>query len=420
MLLLSDRAKRVTLIVLAFAVFAGSAFAVYWLFFRSTGPPLTPEDLARVREEGRLGRSGEADPNSIPSEEGNGVLPFLGGQEQLALPEDITPVVGGQTSVLVPTPTAFFSPSPQSQNNSYRFYNPSDGKFYRVNENGDLVALSDRAFYGVDNVSWGNADDRAILEFPDGSNVLFSFKENRQITLPKHWEDFSFSQDDGKIVAKSVGNNETNRFLLVSNPDGSDAEAVQELGDNANKVHAIWSPNQQVIAYSFTGDPLGADREQVILVGKNQENLPGLITEGRGFQPSWSPAGSSLAYSVYTATNGYLPELWLTSGNADTINTNRRRVELNTWAEKCSWANDSTMYCAVPDYLEPGAALQPQAATRGRDQIFRIDVASGRKTNLGHVTGVSDITNLQVGTDGKTATFVDGANGHIVRHILTP
>lgn len=417
---LSDRAKHVVLIVLLVAVLGATVFTIYRIFFWKETSKESVSDSEKAKQSGSLQRSGDAIADGTSDDAPVGTLPYQEGVP-LALPEDLsTSSPRAETSVIVSTPSTFFSSSPSSQKNTYRFYNAQDGKFYRIDENGDVVPLSDQAFYGVKEVSWGNADDRAILEFPDGSNILFSFKDSRQITLPKHWEDFEFSQDDGKIVAKSVGNNESNRFLVVANPDGSDAEAVQELGDNADKVHTTWSPNQQVVAYSFTGDPIGADREQVILVGKNQENLPGLITEGRGFSPNWSPNGGSLAYSVYTSSNGYLPELWITSGNGDTINKNRRRVELNTWVEKCTWRNETTMYCAVPEYLEPGAALQPTVAQRGNDRLFRIDVTSGRKTNLGFVGGVSDITNLRVNTEGTVATFVDGANGRVLRHTLSP
>jgi hypothetical protein len=42
------------------------------------------------------------------------------------------------------------------------------------------------------------------------------------------------------------------------------------MGENESKVTVDWSPNRQFIALSRTGDALGADREEVLFIGKIQ------------------------------------------------------------------------------------------------------------------------------------------------------
>lgn len=417
MLALSERGRKLLLITLVLAVLLGGSVAVYILLRRTS--PTTPTTETPITENpGALpnaGRAPQATDGTIPA----GNLPT---GEDLRLPGQIPSAQGPaipRTSILVDTPTSFASAAPAGSND-LRFYNTADGKFYRVNERGETIPLSDKAFYGVERVDWGKATDKAILEFPDGSNIYYNFQEQRQITLPKHWADFTFSSDDTKIVAKSLGNNESNRFLIVSNPDGSEAEAVQELGNNQDKVHTTWTPTSQIIAYAHTGNDLGLDREQIILVGKNQENLPGFVTEGRGLIPSWSPNGSSLLYSVYTSQNGYLPELWVSGGTPDTINSNRRRLNINTWADKCAWQNEELLYCAVPASLEVGAALQRDVLPQGRDQLFRIHLRTGQKTNLGLIEGATNVHSLIVSTDGKSVTMRDTQTGQLLRTRLTP
>lgn len=417
MLALSERAHKLLLGTLVLALFIGGGLAVFF-FLRQSSLPTPPTPTEQTGTTGTLPGAGQAGSGGTADDQAR-ALPT--GQD-LRLPSQIDPNAASspRTTVLVDVPTSFASASPGSTSGDLRFYNTADGKFYRVNERGETTPLSDKAFYGVESVGWGKTSDKAILEFPDGSNVYYNFDEQRQITLPKHWADFQFSTDDTKIVSKSLGNNESNRFLIISNPDGSDTEAVQELGNNADKVHTVWAPTNQVVAYAHTGNAIGFNREQIILVGRNQENLPGLITEGRGFIPSWSPDGGSLLYSVYTSENGYLPELWVSGGTADTINSNRRRLELTTWADKCAWQNEEILYCAVPSNLEVGAALQRDALPQGRDQLFRINLRSGQKTNLGFIEGATNVRSLHIAEDGASATMQNAQTGQVLRTRLTP
>ncbi len=416
MFVLSDRARKLLYLTLFLAVLIGGVVA-YFVITRSA--PLSPSAPTQdATNPGALPNAGQATPGTgaVPV----GSLPSTG---PLRLPDPTTPSLTDslpRTSVLVDGTTRFTSLGPARDTGDLRFYNTADGKFYRVNDLGETTPLSDKAFYGVDRVNWGSATDAAILEFPDGSNIYYDFAAQRQITLPKHWADFTFSPDDQQIVAKSLGNNESNRFLILSNPDGSNAQAIQELGDNAAKVHTAWSPSGDIVAYAHTGNDVGFNREQIILVGKNRENLPGLITEGRGFVPSWSPNGTSLVYSVYTSENGYLPELWVSGGTAESINSNRRRLELNTWGDKCAWHTEELLYCAVPSRLEVGAALQRDALPQGDDQLFRINLRTGQKTNLGTIEGANAVSDLTIARDGTYATMRNVTTGQILRTRLSP
>lgn len=417
MLALSERGHKLLLITLVLAIILGGSVAMYVLLRRAS--PTTPGiQTSPAGSTGSLPSAGQA-PQGRDTDTSVGSLPT---GEDLRLPNQIPPTPTTaipRTFVLVDAPTTYASAAPAG-GNDLRFYNSADGKFYRVNDRGETSPLSDKSFYGVETVNWGKASDKAILEFPDGSNVYYNFEQQRQITLPKHWADFAFNPDDSQIIAKSLGNNESNRFLIISNPDGSDARAIQELGDNADKVSTVWTPTSQIVAYAHTGNAIGFNREQIILVGRNNENLPGLVTEGRGFIPSWSPNGSSLLYSVYTSDNGYLPELWISGGTAETINSNRRRLELNTWADKCGWQSEEILYCAVPASLEIGAALQRDVLPQGRDQLFRINLRTGQKTNLGFIDGATNVNTLIVANDGKSVTMRDTQTGQLLRTRLTP
>ncbi len=390
--------KKVALIagfvVLALVI----GFFIFRLFFQTTAPITeTPTGETPVGT-GGLPEAGSG--GLTPSDEGSGQLPDAG-----------TP--GGQGTGGVnggaPTEAAAdlgvnaFAPTLSAAGN-LNYYNQADGKFYQLGADGKPLTLSDRQFVGVDNVIWSETSNKAILEFPDGSKIRYNFDTEDQVTLPKHWEDFAFSPDGDKIVAKSMGVDPNNRWLVVSNDDGSQAKRIEELGDNGADVISSWSPNNQTIAlYSESVD---FNRKEIFFIGQNGENFKSIVTEGRGFQPQWSPKGDQLLYSVYSATTDYKPTLWLVAAEGDTIGANRRPLNLNTWADKCSFSG-SSMYCAVPQRLERGAGLFPATAESTPDVLYRINPSTGEKQVVNLGTSSYSMKNLSVSPDGNYLYFTD-------------
>ena len=101
-------------------------------------------------------------------------------------------------------------------------YNPGTGKFYSFDADGGKQLLSDKVYKDVKNISWSPQKEKAVLEFPDGTNVLYNFNENKQITLPKDWADFSFNGAGNQIAFKDMNAKTEFRFLSIANADGSD------------------------------------------------------------------------------------------------------------------------------------------------------------------------------------------------------
>ncbi|PIP60560.1 hypothetical protein COX00_02415 [Candidatus Uhrbacteria bacterium CG22_combo_CG10-13_8_21_14_all_47_17] len=236
--------------------------------------------------------------------------------------------------------------------------------------------------------------------------------------MPQYWEDFSFSPNDAEIAAKAVGGNENNRFLVVSNPDGTNARPVEDLGANQDKVHVDWSPNNQAIAYSFTGDSLGFDRQSIVLVGKNQENFKSLVVEGRGFVPNWSPTGDNMVYSVYSSNDNYLPSLWFSGASGDNTNANRQNLNLPTWADKCAWQSQTVVICGVPTQLDTGAGLQRDAFRQVPDEIYKLNLETGERINLGQPQGGAAVDQMTITPDGSAAMFTDAITGKLIRFNL--
>ncbi len=286
------------------------------------------------------------------------------------------------------------------------YYNQLDGKFYRLDSSGRPRLLSDTIFYGVEKVTWSPTQTASILEYPDGSNIYYDFDTKRQVTIPKHWEEFSFAPQGDRITSKSIGFSPENRWIVSANPDGTDVKIVAALGNKADKVTLDWSPNNQIVGYSLTGEALGADREEVLFVGLNGENFKSTIVEGRGIRSRWSPDGAKLLYSVYSAQNDYKPQLWVVNADGGSIGTGRKLLSLETWADKCSFANPKTVYCGVPETLQTGVGFAPDLANGTRDRLVKIDVETGLRSDLPfpdyHV-----VDTITLSTDGTKLYFTD-------------
>jgi sugar lactone lactonase YvrE len=397
--------KKVALISIFCVVVVVVGYLLYIVFFREAVPtpqgqtPTTNDQSGNGLPQSNTGTSG----GIIPS--GDGQLPNQGGTTDN--PNSQTPTQGGAIVGDTIAEQAAFSDI--SQSGKVQFYNQSDNRFYTLDSQGKLVTMSDKQFFGVNAVTWSDTGDKAILEYPDGNKIRYDFSTKNQVTLPKHWEDFDFSPAGDKIVAKSIGLDPNNRWLVVANDDGSKAKNIEPLGENGDKVISSWSPNNQSVAFFVDG--VDFNRKEVFFIGQNGENFKSTITEGRGFQPLWSPKGDELLYSVYSEDNDFKPSLWLVGGQGETIGANRRPLNLNTWANKCSYTQGD-LYCAVPISLERGAGMFPATASTTQDVLYKINPSTGQK-DLIPLTTSSSINNISFSPDGMYLYYTEGGTNKL-------
>jgi hypothetical protein len=392
--------RRILLLILLIAVTVGIGFGIYFLFFRVPTAPIENANVPVNAPPGGLPPSGAGVPPT-------GVIT----QPPTQLPPGVSATAQGGLTLVTPVATVPTTGATLAANGTLSFYNRGDGKFYRTNPDGTTTTLSNRTFFNVSNATFDRDGNKAVLEFPDGSNVAFDFTTDTQVTLPKHWEDFDFSADGSKIAAKSIGVDTSNRFLVVANPDGSGARAVQELGNNADLVQVKFSPNNQIVGTAQTGDFFGPDSREVFLIGQNNENFKSIVVQGFDFRNEYSPSGNAMLYSVAGATSDYKPLLWIVDTDGDNIGKNRRSIPVNTWADKCTFTSESTVFCAVPQQLPTGAGLQPDIADSIADDIIKIDLDTGLQSKVATPEGGHTIDKLLPSPDGSTLFFTDKGSG---------
>lgn len=412
-----SRLQKIILIIGFIIVVFAIGFLLYWLFFK----PFIPSPN---------GNMNNANISGLPSANGNANI-RVAPNANLTLPPagninaypnaNIAPTPVGVSGVTVEKPTEAtsltdspaYDPSLARDGNAIYYYDKTDGKFYSIGPDGKPQVLGDKVFHQVETITWSPKKDKAVLEYPDGSNIVYDFTTKSQITLPAHWRDFGFSPEGDKIISKNIGMSSENNFLIISDASGTKTRIVQGLGDNAGEVLTQWSPNNQMIAMDVKG--LDLDRQEIFFIGLNNENFKSMVVEGRGFQGQWAPQGDRLLYSVYNTASDNKPELWMADATANTMGRNRKPLNLQTWADKCTFYDNATVYCAIPSQLEEGAGMIPDEMDNSSDTVYKINLNTGSKTLVATPTQSHTMKNIMVSSDAKYLYFTDKNDGKLYK-----
>lgn len=404
-----QRYKKLFILIIFLAISAFLGYLIWKTFFKPANLELPPA----INPGGISGFPDRA--TGTPSIIDQIIDPTLpsGPEAVIPGPESSTQVAsGGSTITKKINSDRAFKPT-ISSDGKIQYYNRSDGKFYKLDKDGNLVLLSEKVFNQVEEVTWSPTKDKAILEYPDGAKIMYDFNQEKQVTIPSHWTDFSFSPDGKELTSKSLALNPENNFLIISNDDGSKARAVEEIGTNANLVFPSWSPAKQIIALYVEG--VDFDRKEIYFIGQNSENFKSTVIEGRGLEFQWSKEGDKLLYSVWNSSDDYIPRLWLVSAAVDSIGQGRKSFDLMTWASKCTFASNTEVYCAVPDSLQKGAGFFPELADSSKDSLYKIDLTTGTKKLLAVPDEAYNISNIMVPENQSVLYFTDKKNDGVYK-----
>lgn len=367
--------QKIGILGLIIAAAIGFGLIIYFFFFAPLFIDTSTSTLTSTSTNGLIG-SGDAG-DRITSGTSTGGLDISQDQINQNQTNSYASSTGidkaSNVKILVSDPVSFSS---LSQDGQVTYYNNNDCKFYSVSGNGQIKSLSENKFCNLSNVVWSHNSSQAVMQYPDGSNVVYNFDTGQKTILPKHWQDFSFSPNDQQIAFKSIAVDEENRFLAIGNSNGSNLKIIESIGGVEGKFQINWSPNNQMIATFNESKDL--DRSNIYFVGLNNENFKSMTVEGRGFSGVWSPQGNKIVYSVYNSDN-YSPELWISSANSNNIGSGRQKIDLQTWSDKCSFASEDKLFCAVPQNMPYGAGLDRSVVDGIYDNLYEIDLNTGAK-----------------------------------------
>lgn len=410
--------KRIALLIGFIAAVLIFGFLLYYLFLRPAIPAINaPVGNVNVAP-GILPGAG-VNVNIPVAGNINGALP--GEQPPPGPPPELPPSAavaapianGGLTKTTALTTVPANQPTLASDGTNVIYYNRATGKFYKISPDGRSLPVSEEVFYDVQNVSWAPNKSKAVLEYPDGANIVYDFNQNKQITLPRHWKDFSFSPDSNQIVFKSMGDTTESRWLAAVSADGTKAIKIEPLGDKDATVHPSWSPNKQIVAmYREAKD---FDSQYLYFLGLNNENFKSTVINGQNFQGQWSSQGDRLLYSVSNSSSGFRPTLWIVEAQGESIGQNRKDLGLETWSDKCSFAGNDTVYCAVPRTLNEGAGIFAAEMDNSPCDLYKIDLKSGFKSKVAIPEGSHNINQVIVSQSENYLYFTDQGDGKLYK-----
>lgn len=384
-----------------FALLLGTVGMGLFLFWLFTSVPLIHEEEVIIppTEEEVVGGLTESDlaEERVPGviEEGEAALPSAVAEGAETLTQQLT-----SSKIMAPT---------LIDGTGIAFYNPLDGRFYKIDETGELVAMSLAQFPQAETVVFADTADKAVIEFPDGSNIIYDFDTEEQTTLPSHWSDFDFSADGEEVATKSLGLDSSQNSLVITSSDGSQTHVITPLGSNADKVTVNWSTNNNVVGFSQTGNTsLGFGRYELYIIGSDGQESGNLIVEGGNFSAIWSPTSSKILYSVSWSANNDRPSLWVANGTG-TIGSNRINLNVETWVEKCTFKNDTTVICAVPDTVTNGSGMDHRLV-EATDSVYEININTGVKKLVGYPVLDMQMSHLFISDDDSILYFTDQYN----------
>lgn len=392
--------KRILLAILLFVISAAMIFGVIWLvFIRSSGDDVVP-GTDQPAAGGNLPGTGvgggtniQGSGGRLPGSDG-GDSGIITGQEEGTLIEINEKASGSFTRVssLVEGKIKGLAQS----GSGFNFLSLEDNKFYFISRiDGEIFPLSKEEFPFVDNTTWSPDGQKVILQYPDGASISYDFVSGRTVTLPRGAEDFSFDQSSDNVAYKFTGGSEEDNWLVVSDAANSQAEAIEPIGDQGNKVAVQWSPNNQVVA--LYRKPIGLESEEIFPIGLDEENFKSFVVEGHNFSGIWSPKGDKILYSVVTSENNNNPSLWIVDAGANNAGNNNFNLGITTWASKCAFLQSGAMvYCAVPINLPEAAGLYPDLLNNSGDVFYQINLETGVSKMIAYPTLSENLEKFQV------------------------
>jgi hypothetical protein len=327
---------------------------------------------------------------------------------------------GGLTSLLPLNENRVVGATRTGDGQDVLFYDPESGQFYRLSNDGQTkVLMTDEKFYAVQSVSWSDNKSKAVLEFPDGANIIYDFTSRRSVTLPPETVDHVFAPKSDELAFKLETPNEEDNWLVITDSQGGNAAFIEPVGDRGNLVQVAYSPNEDVVALYH--EPIGASQEEIFMIGKSGENFKSFVVDGLNFQGRFSPDGQRLLYSVVSLQDNYKPSLWIIDVRGMSVGLNKFPLNLQTWVNKCTFSkNNRHVYCAAPRQLDSGVGLSVGAEKFTSDVFYRVDLDTGLKKLLAEPANESGpvdvaVTDIWLDSSEQYLFFWDSRTGGIFR-----
>ena len=391
--------KKIALVVGFSLICLFFAWLIYMFFFASMLAPVNTNTNEPY----------EPDPTNR-NFNANGALPTDKNINQAAIERTRKIQPSGFSEIRKITESSVKGAALASNGSDIIYYSRADGKFYKIDEYGEETLLSEKTFYDVQNVVWSNNKDKAVLEYPDGANVVYDFTKEEQKTIPKNWEDFEFSVDNKKVVTKSFSSYSAESNLVIADISTGQTKIIENLGDKANFFQISCSPDNQIVA--FFAELADFDHQEIYFIGQYGENFKSIIVSGMGFKGKWSPDSKKILYRVYSSLSDYKPILWITDKEGS-----QRMLPVKTWSDKCVFYNNEIIYCGVPQEFGEMAGMFPESSFKFNDDIYKIDIIKNyaEKIQIDKKFDFYNVKEILISKNQDALYFTDGRTGRLYK-----
>lgn len=262
---------------------------------------------------------------------------------------------------------------PASQ--SIKYYLQQNGWAISSSPDGtNVYTLSNTNIPGITNVVWSPSTERVILYLDNGSKELYDYSTHQPLPIQNGITAAAFSPDNNQIV-----------FYDNTNPSTPALDILDLTSLNQNQISSntyidptlSWKGSN--IFLSSTVPNIYRRPKDLDLYATQSSKMYNILNMTYGFQGIESPDGSKILYSK-TSIYGENLDLYVHSLTGGETN-----LGLATIPEKCAFASNVVVYCAVPDSWPAYSQFPEDYDTnliQTTDSFWAINIVTGQKQEI--------------------------------------
>lgn len=322
--------------------------------------------------------------------------------EKLNLGEEF-PVAAGQKLIKI-TDFSVVSPSLNKEENKILYYKKDGGNLYSSDFSGQKQEkISNLTIVGILEALWSPARDRAAVFYLDQETLkgFLHIGTSSVAILPQNLKSFSWSPD-GKSLSYLIFKDD--RLNLVSGD--SAAKNIKNIFSTPVLDAQISWVSADKIAMQTA--PSGAAEGFIFLYSRASGSFQKILGAIFGLTSLWSPDSSRILISSTNSAGRNLRLAVTDTSGKILFNSN-----LATLPEKCTWADNKEIYCALPrdistENIWPDEYLRGEVNTT--DSLVKVNIEKKEIEGIFTEEGF-DVSSLILSKDKNYLFFINRVDG---------
>lgn len=383
--------KKIIIYFIAGVIALGAAWFIFDKIFLTDG-----ERAGQTPPESTSGRLPAPPPSTIAP-----------GGEQTS-PSGQTTARPREPELLRLTDFSVVSPSLDKTEKKILFYKKDGGGMFSSNFNGgDLEKLSNITLVGIMEAVWSPNRDRSAVFYLDKETVKgflqIGTSTSEVAILPQDIKSLSWSPD-GKSLAYLLSKGGRIE-LVIADSAGKNPKTV--FSTPLLDIRLDWISPDKIVLSTL---PSGLAEGFVFVWTRSGGALNKIAGPLWGLETNWAPDGSKFLASFTDRVGKNLATSLL-----DLAGKEVSRLDIQTVADKCAWANAREFYCAAPVDPPPNA-VWPDDYLRGEfntsDELKLFDTEDKKTELVAKETGL-DVSDPILTSDQKYLFFVNKKDGRL-------